>query len=441
MDDGLGQLKARASEAAVSQGLLGGERLLAGFVDIAGVRDTVRALRGSFPDHFMHAFAAKAGCLEGILRLLLAEGMGCEVASLGELGQALRAGFAPARIVFDSPAKTWGEIRLALRQGMTLNVDSFQELGRVDAVIAEMGGSRSSIGIRVNPQVGIGTIAAMSTATRTSKFGIALDDPGNRARILAAYHERPWLTCVHTHIGSQGCPLELIAGGVAKAVALAQEVNVQAGRPQVTTVDIGGGLPVNFKGDEPTPSFADYAAVLRHIAPALFSGEFQVITEFGRSVLAKNGFIVARVEYTKVTGGHHIAITHAGAQVATRTVFMPELWPIRVSALDATGRRKTGPRVAQDVAGPCCFAGDIVAGRRDLPLLEPGDWVLLHDTGAYYFSTPFVYNSLPRIAVHGFWVDAGQVRFELLCREESLEEVVAATGLPDGAQPVPDAAL
>ena len=87
------------------------------------------------------------------------------------------------------------------------------------------------IGIRVNPQVGAGTIAAMSTATRTSKFGIALDDPGNRERILAAYRERPWLTCVHTHVGSQGCPLELIAGGVAKAVALAGEINADpAGR-------------------------------------------------------------------------------------------------------------------------------------------------------------------------------------------------------------------
>ncbi|MFL5333343.1 MAG: diaminopimelate decarboxylase [Geminicoccaceae bacterium] len=433
MDDGVGARKARATEAAVTQGLLGGERLLAGFVDVTGVRETVGELRRSFPGHFTHAFAAKAACLEGILRLLRSEGMACEVASRGELGQALGAGFAAARIVFDSPAKTWGEIRLALERGMTLNIDSFQELERVDAVLGELGGSPSVIGIRVNPQVGIGTIAAMSTATRTSKFGIALDDPGNRARILSAFRERPWLTCVHTHIGSQGCPLELIAGGVAKAVALAEEINARAGRRQVTTIDIGGGLPVNFEGDEVSPTFADYAAILREAAPALFSGEFQVITEFGRSLLAKNGFIVARVEYTKVTGGHHIAITHAGAQVATRTVFMPELWPIRVSALDPDGRSKAGPKLAQDVAGPCCFAGDIVAGRRDLPLLEPGDWVLLHDTGAYYFSTPFVYNSLPRIAVHGFWIDGGQVRFELLRREECLEEVVAATSLAEGA--------
>ena len=79
---------------------------------------------------------------------------------------------------------------------------------------------------------------------------------------------------------------------------------------------MAGGLPVNFESEEVTPSFAEYAAILREAAPALFTGEFRMITEFGRSVMAKNGFIIARVEYTKVTGGRHIAMTHAGAQVA-----------------------------------------------------------------------------------------------------------------------------
>ena len=146
-------------------------------------------------------------------------------------------------------------------------------------------------------------------------------------------------------------------------------------------------------------------------------------------MLAKNGFILARVEYTKTTGGRQIAITHAGAQVATRTVFMPELWAIRVSALDPEGRPKAGPTVEQDVAGPCCFAGDIIAHRRPLPLLEPGDWVLVHDTGAYYFSTPFVYNSLPRVAVHGFTQAAGTAEFQTLRRAETIGEVLAATAI------------
>lgn len=427
MDDTVSPRKAGLAAAAIARGLLGEDAPIAGFVDLDAVRATVATLKASFPRHFTHAFAAKANCLGGVLRLLRGLGMACEVASPGELAQALDAGFAPGDIVFDSPAKTGAEIALALDRGMVLNIDNFQELERVDGHLRRAGGWRSTIGLRINPQVGVGTIAAMSTATHTSKFGIALDDPGNRERILAAYRERPWLTCVHTHVGSQGCPLELIGAGVAKAVALAQEVNRASGRAQVTTVDIGGGLPVNFASDEVRPSFADYAAMLRHAAPALLTGELRVITELGRSLLAKCGLVLARVEYTKASGGRRIAITHAGAQVATRTVFMPELWAIRVSALDARGRPKAGPKVEQDVAGPCCFAGDIVAHRRPLPLLGPGDWVLLHDTGAYYFSTPFVYNSLPRVAVHGFEGDGPDFHLTLLRRAETIAEVLAAT--------------
>ena len=88
---------------------------------------------------------------------------------------------------------------------------------------------------------------------------------------------------------------------------------------------------------------------------------------------------------------------HAGAQVAARTVYQPEVWPLRISALDGEGRPKHDTLVAQDIAGPCCFAGDILAHHRTLPLLEPDDHVLIHDTGGYYFSSPYIYNSLPPI--------------------------------------------
>jgi diaminopimelate decarboxylase len=427
MDDAISPHKALVAGAAIAGGLVGEDQPVAGFVDIDGLNATVALLHATFPGHFLHAFAVKAGSILSILRLVRAAGMGCEVASPGELALALAAGFAPERIVFDSPAKTRAEIALALGRGMTLNVDSFQELARVDAWMRENPGCASVIGIRVNPQVGGGSIAAMSTATDTSKFGIGLADPGNRQAILEAYRRRPWLTAVHAHVGSQGCPLELIGQGLARTVELAQAVNAALGRAQVATIDIGGGLPVNFADEAMRPSFADYAAMLRTAAPALFGGEFRVVTELGRSVLAKNGFILARVEYTKTMGGRHIAITHAGAQVATRTVFMPDLWPIRISALDPAGRPKTGDRIEQDVAGPCCFAGDIIAHRRQLPLLEQGDWILAHDTGAYYFSTPFVYNSLPRVAVHGFETGGGAVAFTPLRRAESLDEVLAAS--------------
>ena len=56
--------------------------------------------------------------------------------------------------------------------------------------------------------------------------------------------------------------------------------------------------------------------------PELFSGEFKVVTEFGRSVIQKAGVTVCRVEYTKQMGGRHIAIIQAGADLFLRTVYM-----------------------------------------------------------------------------------------------------------------------
>jgi diaminopimelate decarboxylase len=80
------------------------------------------------------------------------------------------------------------------------------------------------------------------------------------------------------------------------------------------------------------------------------------------------------------------------------------------------------------VAGPCCFAGDVIAHNRLLPRLEPGDFVVVHDTGAYYFSTPFSYNSLPKIGVYGFHVhEDGDVTFEVFREQETLAEIVAST--------------
>ncbi|MYQ75940.1 MULTISPECIES: diaminopimelate decarboxylase [unclassified Streptomyces] len=420
---------------AVAAGLLGEASPVAGFIDTDGVRASVAALHEAFPGvpAVLHTFAAKASSLVPVLRLLARCGMGCEVASPGELRLALDAGFAPSRIVLDSPAKTRDEIRRALAVGVAINADNLDEVARIASL--RPADAVSAIGLRVNPQVGGGSIGAMSTATATSKFGVALRDPGAREQVVKAFAAHPWLTRLHAHVGSQGCSLELIAAGIAETYRLAEEINETLGRRQVTGLDIGGGLPVNFADDEVRPTFAAYAAALRAAVPGLFDGRYELVTEFGRSLLAKNGFIGALVEYTKDAGGRRIALTHAGAQTATRTVFMPDAWPLRVGAFDAGGRPKDGPMVVQDIAGPCCFAGDVVAHARELPELRSGDFVVLYDTGAYYFSTPWSYNSLPRPAVYGFDLagTSGRedpvVRFAPVRDAQSLDSVSAESGL------------
>ncbi len=434
--DGAARTRRRdlAVRAAVEQGLLGPSAPVVGLLDVAGVRASAAALRAAFDEvtapgtPVLHAFAVKACPLVPVLRLLREEGLGAEVASPGELALARAAGLAPARTVLDSPAKTPAELREALALGIAVNADNPQELDRLDALMRSAA-CRSPLGIRVNPQIGGGSIGSTSTATATSKFGVALRDEGARAWVVEAYAQRPWLTRLHAHTGSQGIPLELMVRGVAETYALAEEINRRIGRPQIDTLDIGGGLPVNFGSDETAPTYARYARLLAREVPGLFSGRYGLITEFGRSLLAKHGTVVARVEYAKSAGGRPIAVTHAGVQVATRTVYAPDAWPLRIAAYDAAGRPRTDPPVVQDVAGPACFSGDLLAEGRALPPLAQGDYAAALDTGAYYFAHHYGYNSLARPGVYGFAPDGdGGTAFATVRAPQSLAEIVAESG-------------
>ena len=103
--------------------------------------------------------------------------------TLKELSRA--AGCPPDRIVFDSPVKTSDELRAALSLGVMINVDNFDELDRLASILGDRSDVASSIGLRVNPQVGVGRISMTSVAGDTSKFGVPLGV--ERARILAAF--------------------------------------------------------------------------------------------------------------------------------------------------------------------------------------------------------------------------------------------------------------
>lgn len=424
----------------MATGLAGPESPVVGLLDIHGIRSGAAALRAAFEEvtppgtSVLHAFAVKAAPLVPVLRLLADEGIGAEVASPGELALARAAGVRPAHTVLDSPAKTPAELREALAIGIAVNADNPQELARLDALVRSAP-TASPLGLRVNPQTGAGSIGALSTATATSKFGVALRDEGAREWVVRAFLDRPWLNRLHTHSGSQGVPLELMAEGVRAVHELAEEINAAAGRQQIDTIDIGGGLPVNFSSDGETPTYAEYARLLKATAPGLLDGRYGLVTEFGRSLLAKHGTILARVEYAKSAGGRAIAVTHAGVQVATRTVYAPASWPLRIAAYDGEGRPSTAPVTAQDIAGPACFAGDLLAEDRELPLLGQGDYVAVLDTGAYYFAHHYAYNSLARPAVYGFAAGAAEtasgargVRFATVRDAQSVAEIVAESG-------------
>lgn len=416
--------KTLAIIAAIAEGILSEDRPLVALVNKHGILNSVKTLHRAFPKHFRHCFAVKANPYLKILEELQKAGMGAEVASLPELELSLKAGFTSDQIVFDAPVKTQQEINRALSLGIAFNIDNFQELERV-AEWFKNNSSLSNIGFRINPQIGAGTIASTSTATMTSKFGIGLKDKGNREKIIAACKNYSWIDSLHVHVGSVGCPLKLMCEGVSEISKLANEINQKIGNTQIKNLDIGGGLPVDFTQDTEDPEFSDFSSALAKTVPEVMSGTYNVITEYGRAVMAKNALTIGRIEYTKMTGSIPIALSHIGVQTLVRTVYEPENWKRRISAFDPAGQIKQGTLIKQDIAGPACFTGDLIAKERPLPLLEPGDFIMVHDTGTYHFSSHYQYNALPRLPVYGYAIDdMNNVTFELFSSGQSVQDVI-----------------
>ena len=162
--------KCAVVEAAINQGISGDADTFS-LIDRDGLQSTVAELNAAFPSHFSHSFATKANTYRWLLKVLCDCGMLAEVASAAEMSMAMAAGFPAARTVYDAPIKKRSELERVLLLGVHVNVDNFQELGVITELLQNKPSS-SSIGLRVNPQIGAGSVAMSSTSTLTSKFGL-----------------------------------------------------------------------------------------------------------------------------------------------------------------------------------------------------------------------------------------------------------------------------
>jgi diaminopimelate decarboxylase len=402
---------------AIAEGAIGNSDDAVIFYNLSRLDDMLGSLRTSFPPNALHTVAVKANPIVEVLRRILRAGYGAEVASIGELHLALAAGFPAEAIVFDSPVKTRAELEVALKLGIKINANSLGELDRINTLYSALG-SRSQVGVRINPETGMGAIAATSVAVQRSKFGVSLRE--SRAALRRAFSEYPWLTGLHLHIGSQGTSREQLIDGVGAVYDFFVELRERVG---IRFFNIGGGLPAKYKESDTPIHFSDYATLLRERCPALFAPEVVLVTEFGRALHASCGWVASKVEYVIEHDSGATLIVHVGADMFLRKAYHPDDWHHDISVCDSKGQLHTGPEREFSVAGPLCFAGDYLNRSVSLPVnVSEGDYIIVHDSGAYTFSMWSMYNSRQFPAVIGY--DEADGSFHCLRPRQSLEQIV-----------------
>ena len=342
-------------------------------VDEQGLRETAREYLREFASRHERTdvhFASKALPCAPVTRILAEEGLGCDVASAGELAIALAAGFDPEHILLHGNAKSDLDMQMALEAGVgVIVIDNSDDVDRLAT-------ATQRVLLRVNPAVPGETHAAMDTGSPEAKFGVSLEEaPALIERIRNTNLE---LLGLHVHIGSQLLDLD----GFGKAA----EALAALGRFPV--YDLGGGLGIAYRPEDRAPSIADYAeatvrALHEHLDP-----EAQLIVEPGRSVVGRS--MITLYEVITVKRGR---LTHVAVNGGMGDNLEPMLYGQRFAPFVLDRERE--PETCE-LVGHHCESGDVL--ERDVELATPqvGDHVVMPVTGAYCYSLSNNYNGARR---------------------------------------------
>jgi len=354
------------------------------------------AIRDSGQEDFQVTFAAKAFPCTAVMALFADEGLGCDVASAGELHLALRAGFDPASLVVHGNARGDTELGGAVAAGVGLVViDNMDDIDRLERL-----GAEQRVLIRVTPGVRGDTHEKISTGQADSKFGLGPSDVVRAIERLDGIGGVE-LVGLHMHIGSQ----------LFEIAPFRQAISILAGLGDFPVYDLGGGLGIAYRATQHPPSIEDFVGGLMGAAHELLGRDRRLLIEPGRSLVG-NGVVTL---YTVESVKRNVS-TWVGVDGGMSDNLRPMLYNAEYEAQVAD---RFGGSTRCHITGRHCESGDVIVRGALLDDPRPGDILVTPATGAYGHAMANNYNGVPRPPV--VFCKDGSAR--VVVRRETLEDL------------------
>ncbi|HZT44478.1 MAG TPA: diaminopimelate decarboxylase [Chthonomonadaceae bacterium] len=402
-------------------------------MDEAAIRANCRRYRAAFearyPQNAIY-YASKAFLTLAMARLIAQEGLGMDVAALGELYTALEAGFPVERLALHGNNKSREELELAVSHRIGhIIVDNFHEMDLLGQVVAEAGATVNVL-IRTTPGVDPVTHRLIRTGQADTKFGFNIMD-GSALQAVKRVLATPGLQFrgLHCHIGSQLLDAETHVQAVEIMVGLMRAVVEETGAP-VEELNIGGGLGVRYLPEDCPPSYEAFAeqiaTTLKRALDAAGLPYPRLGQEPGRALVAEAGttlYMVGAIKTVPITeapGARTYVAIDGGMSDNPR----PQLYEAAYSCLLAN-KADQSPDEVVTIAGKHCET-DILIWNARLARPEPGDLLAVQTTGAYNYVMASNYNRFLRPAI--VFVADGQA--DLIVERESLEDLIQRERLP-----------
>ncbi|MAK53215.1 MAG: diaminopimelate decarboxylase [Actinomycetota bacterium] len=362
----------------------------------------------AFPDGV--SYASKAFLCKAIAKLVHEEGMGLDVATIGEAYIALQSGVPASDLTLHGNNKSMEELRYAVDNGIgKVVIDSFDEIDKIEHLYATTKTPIKAL-VRVTPGVEAYTHKYVTTGQVDSKFGFTVQNGQagkaiERARSSGAID----LIGLHAHIGSQIFTSDSFRKSTDILVKLAEHF----GLPELC---VGGGLGVPYLNDESSIPISEWGAIVHDISSSS-SATLKITSEPGRSIVASSAVTIYTVGTIKEIEGvrTYVAVDGGMHDNPRPALYGSDYETFLARSINEPRKQKI------TLVGKHCESGDVLVKEGDIQDdLVVGDLLVTPVTGAYGHSMGSNYNKVLRPAV--VFVQGGKSR--LVLRREELSDLL-----------------
>ena len=383
--------------------------------DAKAIRENARRLKKAFAWNkgFREYFAVKAAPNPHLMKMLKEFDFGSDCSSMAELILAEKVGNVGEAIMFTSNDTPAEEFKKAWELGAIINLDDITHWPFLQNIVGAADWSDRVMCCRYNPGPLKGGNAIIGKPEE-AKYGFTREQLFDcYAKIKAAGVTRFGL---HTMVASNELDPEYIIDTAKLLFTLAWEIHEKVGI-DFEFVNIGGGIGIPYKPDQKAMSLERVGEGIRDAYAELVEAKgmkpIRLYMECGRCITGPYGYLVAKVRHIKNTYR-----LYAGLDACMSNLMRPALYGA-YHEIVVPGKENSAERKVYDVTGSLCENNDKFAIQRELPALEPGDYVVICDAGAHGHAMGFQYNGKLRSA-------------ELLLEEDgSVREIRRAETLAD----------
>ena len=379
--------------------------------DERGIRENAARVTEAFSWNkgFREYFAVKATPNPFLLKILQEYGCGVDCSSETELMMSDACGFSGEQIMFSSNDTPAGEFALAAKLGGIINLD---DITHIESVEAELGKLPETMSCRYNPGGMFELSNGIMDNPGDSKYGMTPAQITEAFRILKAKGVKRF--GLHAFLASNTTTNEYypkLAGVLFReAVRLKEETGAE-----IAFINLSGGVGVPYRPEQQANDILTIGREVRKVYEEILTpaglGNVAIYAEMGRFMLAPYGALVTKAIHEK-----HIYKEYIGVDACAVNLMRPAMYGA-YHHITVLGKENAPLDHVYDVTGSLCENNDKFAIGRELPEIEMGDYLYIHDTGAHGFSMGYNYNGKLRSA-------------ELLLREDGSVQLIRRAETP-----------